>query len=273
MGRSLRVGVLQFGSTPNKRANLEKVFLLAKKVEADIVVLPEYSMLAPTGRTPEEVYGESEDLGGLFVSEFKRFAREFSTHVLVTLFERAVYPKVYNTAAVISPREEVVPVYRKLHLFDALGYRESDYVLPGDAPSEVFEIGGSRAAAAICFDLRFPELFRYYALQGAELVFVPSAWYSGPLKEETLEFLARSRASENAYYVVVSNQFGPGFTGRSMVVDPLGTVALNLGVGEKYVEYEVDVDYVHEVRRSLPLLSLRREDVYSLGFRSRSPRR
>ncbi|MEM2006045.1 MAG: carbon-nitrogen hydrolase family protein [Sulfolobales archaeon] len=266
MSRALRVGILQFGSSPSKRANLEKVFLLIKKVEADIVVLPEYSMLALSGRTPEEVYGESENLEGPYISEFKRFAKEFSTHVLVTFFEKAEYPRVYNTAVVLSPREEVIAVYRKLHLFDSLGYRESEYVTPGNAPSRVFEVRSCRAAVAVCFDLRFPEVFRYYALLGAEVVFVPSAWYSGPLKEETLEFLSRSRASENVYYVVVANQFGPTFTGRSMVVDPLGVVLLDLGIGEKYAEYEIDVDYVHEARRILPLLSLRREDVYSLKF-------
>jgi len=264
LSRTLRVGILQFGSYPSKRANLEKIFLLIKKVEADIVVLPEYSMFTLSGRTPEEVYRESEDLEGPFVSEFKRFAKEFSTYVLVTFFEKARYPRVYNTVVVLSPREEVVAVYRKLHLFDSLGYRESEYVTPGNTPSKVFEVRSCRAAIAVCFDLRFPEVFRHYALQGAEVVFVPSAWYSGPFKEETLEFLARSRASENVYYVVVSNQFGPTFTGKSMVVDPLGVVLLNLGIGEKYVEYEVDVDYVYEARRVLPLLSLRREDVYSL---------
>lgn len=264
MSRSLRVGILQFGSSREKARNLEKVFSLLRKVEADVVVLPEYSMFPMEGRAPSEVYEDSEGLDGPWVAEFGRFARENSTYVLVTLLERASYPKVYNTAALVSPEGRVATAYRKIHLFDALGARESDYVVPGSSPSEVVEIRGVRVAIAICFDLRFPELFRYYALRGAEVVLVPSAWYSGPLKEEALEVLSRARASENVYYLVVADQYGPRFVGRSMVVDPLGVVALDLGVGEKYYEYEIDAGYVHEVRRSLPLLDLRREDVYTL---------
>ncbi len=239
---------------------------MMKRVEADVVVLPEYSMFSVVDQSPSEVYEGSEELDDPWVTKFKRFAKENSSYVLVTLFERASYPKVYNSAALVSPGEEVVTVYRKIHLFDALGIKESDYVIPGTSPSEVVEIARVRTAIAICFDLRFPELFRYYALRGAEVVLVPSAWYSGPLKEETLGFLSRARASENVYYLVIANQYGPRFTGRSMVVDPLGVVVLDLGIGEKYQEYEIDVDYVHEARKALPLLSLRREDVYSLRF-------
>jgi len=268
LGRVLRVGILQFGSTGDKLKNVEKILTLARKVEADIVVLPEYSMLDIAGRNPVEVYEASEAVDGPFVSGFERFARENSTHVLVSLLERATYPKVYNTAVVVSPREEVLAVYRKLHLFDALGARESDYMVPGERPSSIFEVGGSKLAVAICFDLRFPELFRYYGLQGAEVVLVPSAWYGGPMKEETLRFLARARASENTYYVVVADQYSSRFTGRSMVVDPFGTVLLDLGLGERYVEFDIDVDYVYQARKSLPLLELRRSDVYSLFFRN-----
>lgn len=270
MGRSLKIGVLQFSSSTNKIANLEKVFSLTKKVEADVVVLPEYSMFTIGDQSPEEVYSNSEDLSGPLISKFKRFARDVSAHVIATLFERATYPKVYNTAVVLSPKEDIMVAYRKLHLFDALGYRESDYVVPGDSPSEIFDIKGSKAAIAVCFDIRFPELFRYYAILGAEVVFVPSAWYSGPLKEEILEVLSRSRAIENTYYVVIANQTGSRFTGGSMIVDPLGVVVLNLGLGEKYVEYEIYTDYVHEVRRSMPVLNLRREDIYSLKLSNRS---
>ncbi|MCX8185423.1 MAG: carbon-nitrogen hydrolase family protein [Sulfolobales archaeon] len=270
MGKYLRVGILQFGSSTDKIRNLERIFSIVKKVEADVVVLPEYSMFAIENLSPPEVHERSEDLDSFYLSEFRRFARENSVYVLTTIFERASHPKVFNTAVLISPHEEIVAIYRKIHLFNAYGVRESDYMVAGDSPSKVTDLAGVRAAIAICFDLRFPELFRHYALQGAEVVFVPSAWYSGSLKEETLEFLSRSRASENTYYLVVANQFGQKFAGRSMVVDPLGVVLLDLGIGEKYVEFEIDLNYVYEARRTLPLLSLRREDIYTLKFTSRN---
>ncbi|MDW8082758.1 MAG: carbon-nitrogen hydrolase family protein [Sulfolobales archaeon] len=270
LGKYLRVGILQFGSSTDKIRNLERIFSIVKKVEADVVVLPEYSMFAIENLSPPEVHERSEDLDSFYLSEFRRFARENSVYVLTTIFERASHPKVFNTAVLISPHEEIVAIYRKIHLFNAYGVRESDYMVAGDSPSKVTDLAGVRAAIAICFDLRFPELFRHYALQGAEVVFVPSAWYSGSLKEETLEFLSRSRASENTYYLVVANQFGQKFAGRSMVVDPLGVVLLDLGIGEKYVEFEIDLNYVYEARRTLPLLSLRREDIYTLKFTSRN---
>jgi len=93
---------------------------------------------------------------------------------------------------------------------------------------------------------------------------VPSAWFKGPLKEETLSFLARARAHENTIYVAVAVQYGDEYTGRSLVVDPWGTQILDLGVGEKYYELDLDIDLVSEVRRKLPVLQLRRTDLYRL---------
>lgn len=229
------------------------------------MVLPEYSMFVPDGLSPEEVYALSEGLDGPFLQELSRFAEEFSTYVLAPILERSEKPpKVYNTSVLLSPSGAVVATYRKLHLMDALGVRESTYVVPGDRPSPVVEVAGARVAIAVCFDLRFPELFRLYALAGAELVAVPAAWYRGPLKEEVLHALARARAIENTVYVAVANQYSDRFTGRSAAVDPLGVVAVDLGIGERYAEVSLDLNYLEEVRRQLPLLSLRREDVYEL---------
>ncbi len=229
------------------------------------MILPEYSMFVPDGLSSEEVYALSESLSGPFLQELSRFAEEFSTYVLAPVLERSeAPPKVYNTSALISPRGVVVDTYRKLHLMDALGVRESTYVVPGDRTSPIAEVAGARVAVAVCFDLRFPELFRLYALAGAELVAVPAAWYRGPLKEEVLHVLARARAIENTVYVAVANQYSDRFTGRSVAVDPLGVVAVDLGIGEKYVEVSLDLDYLEEVRRQLPLLSLRRGDIYEL---------
>jgi len=222
-------------------------------------------MFVPDGLSPEEVYALSEGLDGPFLQELSRFAEEFSTYVLAPILERSEKPpKVYNTSVLLSPSGAVVTTYRKLHLMDALGVRESTYVVPGDRPSPVVEVAGARVAIAVCFDLRFPELFRLYALAGAELVAVPAAWYRGPLKEEVLHALARARAIENTVYVAVANQYSDRFTGRSAAVDPLGVVAVDLGIGERYAEVSLDLNYLEEVRRQLPLLSLRREDVYEL---------
>ncbi len=264
MVREFTIGLLQFGSTLDKNKNLEKISSMLKRVNADVIVLPEYSMFPISKLTPDEVFNLAESVDGPYVTELAKLAREHSTYVLATYFEKAERPKVFNSASLITPSGNVLITYRKIHLFNAYGYRESDYMIPGAKPSDVVQVKNVNLAVAICFDIRFPELFRTYALRGAELVLIPSAWYRGPLKEETLAFLARARAHENTIYVALAVQYSSEFTGRSMVVDPLGTVLLDLGVGEKYVEFTIDVDYIHEVRKALPLLNLRRPELYRI---------
>jgi len=264
MAREFTVGLLQFGSTLDKSKNLEKISSMLKRVNADVIVIPEYSMFPISTLTPEEVFNLAEYVDGPYVTGLAKLAREHSTYFLATYFERAQRPKVFNSASLISPSGDVLTTYRKVHLFDAYGYRESDYMMPGSKPSDVIQVKNVNVAVAICFDIRFPELFRTYALRGAELVLIPSAWYRGPLKEETLAFLARARAHENTIYIALAVQYSPEFTGRSMVVDPLGTVLLDLGIGEKYVEFKIDVDYIHEVRKALPVLNLRRPELYQV---------
>ncbi len=270
--RRLRLGILQFSSLASKNETLNKLSKLLKDVTADIVVLPEYAAFNIARLKPEEAYAMADGLEGEFIKFFSNLAREFSSHFVVTTFERSPEPpKVYNTAVVVRPDGEIASTYRKTHLFDAYGYRESDYMVPGGEVSPIVDIGKARIAVAICFDIRFPELFRIYSLNGAELVVVPSAWFKGPLKEETLSFLARARAHENTVYVAVAVQYGDEYTGRSLVADPWGTQILDLGIGEKYCETDVDVEQVYEVRRKLPVLQLRRADLYSHKLCDASP--
>jgi predicted amidohydrolase len=115
----------------------------------------------------------------------------------------------------------------------------------------------------VCFELRFPEVFRIHGARGAELVIVPAAWYRGDGKEEALRVLAQARAHENGYYVAVSAHYGSRFTGRSIVVNPLGLVEVDAGWGDRYVEHQLDKSMVEEARRLYPLLELRRTDLYS----------
>ncbi len=264
MARQLTVGILQFGSTHDKSANLDKIRRLLRRASADLIIMPEYSMLNIVGLSPEKVYELSEDLNGNFIRGISKIATEYSAHVVVGVIIRSSNPpKVFNTALLIGPSGDVWISYRKIHLFNAYGYRESDYMEYGSEPSPVVDIGKAKVAIAICFDIRFPELFRIYALSGAELIAIPAGWFKGPAKEETLSFLARCRAHENTVYIAIANQYSEHFTGRSMIVDPLGIVVADLGVGEKYSEHTIDIDYIYEVRKILPVLKLRRDDVYS----------
>jgi len=262
VGREVRLGILQFGSTRDKGKNVEKLRSLTSRCEADLIIMPEYAMAPITGLSPRELREVAEPVDGSFIQGIEGIAKECSSYIVVGMLELAD-AGVYNTAVLISPKGGVIARYRKVHLFDAYGYRESEYFLAGNSPSPVVDIGKAKVAMAICFDIRFPELFRGYALSGAEIVAVPMGWYRGPLKEETLLFLARARAHENTLYLGVSSQYSPEFVGRSMVVDPLGVVIADLGIGEKYLEVSIDIDLVYRARKILPVLKLRRADVYS----------
>ncbi len=266
MAKSITLGLLQFSATHDKIENLEKIknIIMNKWRSADLIILPEYSMFNLTGMDPGKVYELAEGVEGNYVNSLIGITRELNAFMIVTLFERSNEPpKVFNEALIVSDKGDVLGVYRKIHLFDAYGYRESNYIKSGNEPSPIIDVKGIKIAIAICFDIRFPELFRIYALRGAELITIPAAWYKGPLKEETLLFLGRARAHENTVYVAIVNQYGKDFTGRSTVIDPLGNVVLDLGIGEKYVEFTIDLDYINEVRKTLPVLNLRRPDIYS----------
>ena len=263
--REFNVGILQFGATKDKEFNIRKISNLLKIKEADIVVFPEYSLFDITGLKPEEVYTLAEDLNGPYIEFLKKLASEYSTYILGTLVEKSDKPpKTYNTTVLISPNKELVYTYRKTHLFDAYNYRESEVLLPGNELSKVVDLGGVKIGVLVCFELRFPEVIRTLALDGAEVVFIPAAWYSGPLKEDTLLTLARARAIENTVYVVVAAQYGQHFSGRSSVIDPLGVVVTDLGVGEKYREVTIDLDIIDDVRKLLPMFKLRRPELYRI---------
>jgi len=263
--RGFNVGILQFGATKDKEVNVRKISNLLKIKEADIVVFPEYSLFDITGLKPEEVYTLAEDLNGSYIGFLKKLASEYNTYILGTLVEKSDKPpKTYNTTVLISPNNELVYAYRKTHLFDAYVYRESEVLLPGNELSKVINVGSAKIGISVCFELRFPEVIRTLALEGVEVVFIPAAWYSGPLKEETLLTLARARAIENTVYIVVVAQYSQHFSGRSSVIDPLGVVVTDLGIGEKYREVTIDLDVIDDVRKLVPTLRLRRPELYRI---------
>ena len=155
----------------------------------------------------------------------------------------------------------MVASYRKLHLFDALSVRESDIMAPGKSLPPVVDVGGILVGLTICYDLRFPELFRYLAGQGAQLVIVSSAWYQGPMKEDHWLTLLRARAIENTCYVAGCNLVGPAFCGRSTLFDPFGVPLAGAGEEPALIFGQVSAGRVAAVRQKLPALENRRRDL------------
>lgn len=253
----------------NLRASLGYVAQAAEK-HAGMVCFPEFQMaFSPGSQEPAQLARIAEPVrGGEFVGALQREAKKRGIEVIATLYEkgsRGSNNRVYDTAVVINNKGIIVSVYRKLHLYDALGFRESKKLLAGSrvvAPARTGSAG--KVGVMICYDLRFPELSRLLTVKGAGVLVAPSGWVQGPMKEEHWQTMVKARAIENGSYVVAPDQVGNIYAGRSMVVDPFGTVVLDMGQREGMETVELDLDKVKEVRRSLPLLKNRRTDVYRL---------
>jgi predicted amidohydrolase len=186
------------------------------------------------------------------------------------VFEPSDDGRVYNTAVAFSGTGDLVASYRKLHLFDALGQRESDLVAPGDEVV-LTSLAGATVGLQICYDIRFPELTRALAVGGASLVTVSAAWQAGLFKEEHWVTLLRARAIENTVWVAAVGQVpdpaakptrAPTGRRRSMLIDPLGVVRCDLGPAAGVTVVDADLALVETVRATLPSLANRRADLF-----------
>ncbi|MEJ5366444.1 MAG: carbon-nitrogen hydrolase family protein [Desulfosoma sp.] len=258
------LAVAQVEGSPDPARNLETARRHAQAAAeegAKILVLPEMFMGLPSpGHPPVRLL---RDTAVNFVDELARTAQSFGMSIVAGIWEPSPDPdRVYNTAVILGPEGETLAAYRKLHLFDALNVRESKTMVAGDQPPPVVSIHGLRVGLAICYDLRFPELFRYLADQGAEAVLVPSAWYQGSMKEDHWLTLLRARAIENTFYVAGCNLIGASFCGRSTIFDPFGVPVASAGEGEDLVSARISSQRVRSVRQKLPSLQNRRKDLF-----------
>ncbi len=259
----MRVAVGQFASSVDKASNTKAAQdLVAEgaRAGARLVVLPEAAMF-PFGGPADELEAAAEPLDGPFATALGAAAATHSVTVVAGMFETVPGERrVHNTVVVVGP-DGLRARYRKLHLFDALGWQESEVLRPGGLGEEAFvvvEIDGLRCGLATCYDLRFPELFRALVDRGAEVLVVPSAWVAGPQKERHWSTLLSARAIENTCYVVAAAQSPPTYCGGSSILDPMGTVLAGLGEGDGLAVAELRRERLAEVRAKLPVLDHRR---------------
>jgi predicted amidohydrolase len=264
----MRVAVCQLNSREQRDHNLVVARGLLERAAAagaDLAVLPEYvDYLGPGDGAPK-----AEGTDGEFAEFFARAARELGIWVHAGSFHEAGPDerRTYNTSLVFSPDGELAATYRKIHLYDVeiagrVSYQESRSVAPGEQ-TVVAEIAGVRTGMSICYDLRFPELYRRLAIEGeARLLVVPAAFMLHTGRDHW-EVLLRARAIENQCYVVAAGQIGdhePGRTcfGRSMIIDPWGTVIAQAPDTVGIVTAELDLGRLDLIRSELPSLANRR---------------
>jgi predicted amidohydrolase len=267
----MRVAAVQLNSTDDKDRNLERAARLtaeAAAAGADLVALPEKWNLLGDG---EALAAGAEPLDGPSIEAATSWAVDLGVHLLAGSIaeQSADADRLHNTSTLISPEGDVVAAYRKIHMFDVdvegVAYRESDREQPGDeivlAPAGDLVLG-----LTVCYDLRFPELYRILAVRGATALTVPSA-FTEPTGRDHWDVLLRARAIESQAFVLAPNQVGdapPHYRsyGHSMIVDPWGIVLAEAPAGEGFVAADLDLDRQRRIRAELPSLASRRPDAY-----------
>jgi predicted amidohydrolase len=266
----VRAGAVQLTSTEDVEQNLATADRLVRRAAnqgAELVCLPEKWTVLGGG---EAMRAGAQTLDGPALSWARETARELGIDLVAGSFLEADGARHFNTSAHVGPDGQVKAVYRKLHLFDVeidgTTYSESRTETPGEEIVLSRLADGTSLGLSICYDLRFPELFRILTLRGAEVIVLPSA-FTVPTTRDHWEILVRARAIENQVFVVAPNQIGThggGFRsgGRSLIVDPWGLVLGGAPDAEDVVVAELDLPRVAEVRQRIPALSHRRPEVY-----------
>ncbi len=262
---SFVLGLAQCGcpSDGDVVAQVARIAKEASRKGVGLLVFPE-GLMCPRELLTPELHELAEPLDGAFVEAMRTTARQERLWMVFTFYETAALgDPPYNTAVVVDGEGAICGTYRKTHLYDAHGVRESERTQAGDALFAPIDTPFGRVGLAICYDLRFCEVSRAAMLGGCELLLYPSAWYDGPEKAEHWKTLLRARAIENQLFVAGVCKAGERYVGTSLVSDPLGrVVAQAIGKSEELVVCDVDLDLVAVTRDAMPLASHRRPELY-----------
>lgn len=253
-----RICGIQIETGESPRQNIEKltaIFREAVKVKPDFVIFPEMFEIVTK---PEDVLSYTHSIPSEITDTIAGLAKENSVNIIGGSFFEKEGNSVYNTSLVYNRRGELCGKYRKIHLFDAFGYGESRVLSKGKEPL-LCELDGLKFGVAICYDIRFPEIFRYYAVHGAQVVFLPAAFFQP--NHDHWELNIRSRALDNTIFMMSCNQTGRSFVGRSMAANPWGISIASMGVEEGYYCVEIDISIIEGIRSRLSFLKNRRFDV------------
>jgi deaminated glutathione amidase len=259
----MRIAVLQYAAGFDKAENTAVLTGLATQAAqggADLVVAPEGAMhdFGPQSLALAPV---AEPLDGPFVSALGQTSSKLGVTIVAGMFESVPGDptRAFNTVVAVGPTGSLIGTYRKQHLFDALGWTESERLASGATDQRLlFECADLIVGVLTCYDIRFPELARVLVGDGATMLVVPSAWVAGPGKAAQLRTLATARAIENVCYVATAVQTPPSYTGRSAVIDPFGDVLGELGTASGVRVVGASAQRVAACRARMPSLQHRR---------------
>ncbi|WP_428325260.1 carbon-nitrogen hydrolase family protein [Nitrosopumilus sp.] len=263
----MKAAVIQFKASTNKETNLKKIISYIEKAaskDATLCAFPEFMMFYTNStQTPKQLAILSETINGHFVKTIAKTAKENHIQVVGSFYEKSrKKDRVYDTSFVIDKSGKIISTYRKIHLYDALGFKESDKMASGSKIAKPVKTTIGKVGMMICYDLRFPEMSRSLAAAGSEVLIAPSAWVKGNMKEEHWLTINKTRAIENGCYVIAPDQVGNIYCGRSLVVDPYGKILLDMKKKQGIGYTNIDLKKVKQTRKVLPLLKNRRTDVY-----------
>lgn len=269
MSEKRKIAMFQSSSTPVPEENLKKAEAAvaeARAYDPCILVFPECFMCYfEKKQTIPEKSEIVKKTHGMFLARMQELAKEAGFWIMFGCYEPAEDPKelrCYNTVYVLDEKGAVVTKYRKTHLYDAFTAKESDFVIPGDKLCDVLDTPVGKAAVLTCYEARFPEIARNLTLKGANVLFHPTAWVGGKVKEAQYDAVLRTRAIENTVYVISADQCDKVHSGGSMIIDPMGVPVAKAAEYETLVVGEIDLDRVPEVRKILPLLENRRPELF-----------
>ncbi|NDL60090.1 carbon-nitrogen hydrolase family protein [Phytoactinopolyspora mesophila] len=254
----MRVALVQMAAGLDVDENLATIERLSAGIDADLIVLPE-AVMHDFGTPTTPLGPVAQPLDGPFVAHIAGLAKDRAATVIAGMFEASGDDtRPFNTLVALGPDGDLLATYRKAHLYDSFGYRESDRLLAGDVVPAVFDVAGHKLGLLTCYDLRFPEHSRALVDAGANTLVVPAAWVRGPLKEDHWATLVRARAIENTVYLAAAAQCGRAYCGRSMLVDPMGVAVAAAGEAEGVIHGDIDAGRISATRERNPALQHRR---------------
>jgi predicted amidohydrolase len=254
----MRVSLVQLASSIDSAANRDLVESRLGGVDgsADLVVLPEATM-HDFGSADHDLAAAAEPLDGPFVAMLAEHARRLDSTIIAGMFERTD-DLPFNTLVAVAPDGSLAAAYRKIHLYDSFGYRESERLSAGDIEPVVIDVGGMATGLMTCYDLRFPEMGRALVDAGAELFVVPAAWVAGEHKLNHWRTLLTARAVEDTVAVAAAAQGGKRYTGHSLVIDAWGSIVGEAGDDDDLVQADIEPADVVQARDVNPSLANRR---------------